>query len=257
MPSNTPNFGLPYPLDTDPLADGAQEIENLATTIDTDFADLLGGTTDQLLAKNSNTDMDFKWVASPTSPPGGTFDVPSANYFGARTSNNYVDDPNVTAVYQRLYFIPVIVPANMTVDRIAVEVNTAAASQVARLGIYEADADGLPSTLLLDAGTVSVATTGVKTITISQALSAQPYYLAIVTQTTSGSSAYTGLIAGDFGVQSFTSSIPFLSYTSATDYFAGKAKYFTQNTVTGALPATATPSAITSGSMIDIGLRRA
>lgn len=62
MPGSTSNFGFEYPLDTDALADGAQEIQNFAETADTTFADLLGGTTDQLLAKNSNTDMDFKWV---------------------------------------------------------------------------------------------------------------------------------------------------------------------------------------------------
>lgn len=256
MPGSTTNFGFEYPLNTDPLADGAQEIQNFAETADTTFADLLGGTTDQLLAKNSNTDMDFKWVASPTFPAGGTFAVPSLNYFGARTSQNYSDDPNTNAVYQRLYFIPVIVPDAITVDRIAVECTTAVAAQVARLGIYNADANGLPSTLLLDAGTVSVGTTGIKTITISQALTSQPYYLAIVTQTTSGTSAYTGLIAADVAPAAYTSSIRFLSYTSATDYFNGKAKYFTQNTVTGALPATATPVAVNGASMIDIGLRR-
>jgi hypothetical protein len=68
MPGTTTNFGFPYPLDTDALADGAQEIENLATDLDTTFVDLKGGTTDQLLAKNSNTDMDFKWVAKPADP---------------------------------------------------------------------------------------------------------------------------------------------------------------------------------------------
>lgn len=67
MPSNTPNFNFEYPLSSDPLADGAQSIQDFATNADTTFADLLGGTTDQLLAKNSNTNMDFKWVtyASP------------------------------------------------------------------------------------------------------------------------------------------------------------------------------------------------
>lgn len=67
MPGTTTNFGFPYPLDTDALADGAQEIQNLADDLDTTLVDLKGGTTDQHLAKNSNTDMDFKWVtvASP------------------------------------------------------------------------------------------------------------------------------------------------------------------------------------------------
>lgn len=79
MPANTPNFNLPYPLDTDALADGAQEIENLATTIDTTFVDLKGGTTDQYLAKNSNTDIDYKWVTFP--------DVGIPDYWTVRDSD--------------------------------------------------------------------------------------------------------------------------------------------------------------------------
>lgn len=62
MPSTTPNFGFEYPLSSDNLSDGAQSIQDFATTADTTFADLLGGTTDQILAKNSNTNMDFKFV---------------------------------------------------------------------------------------------------------------------------------------------------------------------------------------------------
>jgi hypothetical protein len=62
MPGNTPNFGFEYPLDTDNLSDGAQSIEDFATLADTTFVDLKGGTSNQLLAKNSNTDMDYKWV---------------------------------------------------------------------------------------------------------------------------------------------------------------------------------------------------
>jgi hypothetical protein len=62
MPSTTPNFGFEYPLSTDNLSDGAQSIQDFATTADTTFIDLKGGTSNQLLAKNSNTDMDYKWV---------------------------------------------------------------------------------------------------------------------------------------------------------------------------------------------------
>lgn len=62
MPNTTPNFGFEYPLSSDNLSDGAQSIQDFATTADTTFADLLGGTTDQILAKNSNTNMDFKYV---------------------------------------------------------------------------------------------------------------------------------------------------------------------------------------------------
>jgi hypothetical protein len=62
MPT-TSNFGWTTPADTDLVKDGASAIRTLGNGIDTSFLDLKGGTTDQVLAKNSNTDLDFKWVA--------------------------------------------------------------------------------------------------------------------------------------------------------------------------------------------------
>lgn len=61
--ANTTNFGWETPDDTDLVKDGAAAIRTLGSAIDTSLLDLKGGTTDQVLAKNSNTDMDFKWVA--------------------------------------------------------------------------------------------------------------------------------------------------------------------------------------------------
>jgi hypothetical protein len=61
--TTTPNFNFPIPQSTDLVKDGATAIASLGTAIDTDFVDLKGGTTGQVLAKASNTDMDFSWVA--------------------------------------------------------------------------------------------------------------------------------------------------------------------------------------------------
>ena len=61
--ANTTNFGWETPDDTDLVKDGAAAIRTLGSAIDTSLADLEGGTTGQVLAKNSNTDMDFIWVA--------------------------------------------------------------------------------------------------------------------------------------------------------------------------------------------------
>jgi hypothetical protein len=63
MPT-TSNFGWTTPADTDLVKDGAAAIRTLGNGIDTSLLDLKGGTTDQVLAKNSNTDLDFKWVTS-------------------------------------------------------------------------------------------------------------------------------------------------------------------------------------------------
>lgn len=63
MATTTPNFGWPVPTSTDLVKDGATAIEGLGDAIDASLLDLKGGTTGQVLAKASATDMDFSWVA--------------------------------------------------------------------------------------------------------------------------------------------------------------------------------------------------
>ena len=63
MPTTT-NFGWTTPADTDLVKDGAAAIRTLGNGVDTSFLDLKGGTSGQILAKNSNTDLDFVWVAN-------------------------------------------------------------------------------------------------------------------------------------------------------------------------------------------------
>ena len=62
MPTTT-NFGWTTPADTDLVKDGAAAIRTLGNGVDTSFLDLKGGSTGQVLAKASNTDLDFSWVA--------------------------------------------------------------------------------------------------------------------------------------------------------------------------------------------------
>jgi hypothetical protein len=62
--ANTTNFGWETPDDTDLVKDGAAAIRTLGSSIDTSFVDLKGGTTGQVLAKASNTDLDFTWSAA-------------------------------------------------------------------------------------------------------------------------------------------------------------------------------------------------
>jgi hypothetical protein len=61
MATTTPNFGWAVPTSTDLVKDGAVAIETLGDSIDASLVDLKGGTTGQVLAKASNTDMDFTW----------------------------------------------------------------------------------------------------------------------------------------------------------------------------------------------------
>lgn len=61
--ATTTNFNWETPDDTDLVKDGAAAIRTALNGVDTSFVDLKGGTTGQVLAKATNTDLDFTWVA--------------------------------------------------------------------------------------------------------------------------------------------------------------------------------------------------
>lgn len=175
MPSTTPNFGFEYPLSSDNLSDGAQSIQDFATTADTSFADLLGGTTGQYLAKTTNTNMDFTWTTLPSIPL--QFPIPGSGYYTSNRQFTVHTDLDVEVPgANEGACLPVYFSQPTTLDRIAIECTVAQAATTVRLGIYDDDGTaGAPGTLILDAGTVSTATIGVKEITISQQVSGLVY----------------------------------------------------------------------------------
>jgi hypothetical protein len=73
--ANTTNFGWETPDDTDLVKDGAAAMRTLGNSIDASFVDLKGGTTGQVLSKNSNTDLDFVWASDATGIPATIFDA--------------------------------------------------------------------------------------------------------------------------------------------------------------------------------------
>jgi hypothetical protein len=62
MTNPTTNFGWQMPTATDLVTDLPADFEIFGQAVDTDFVDLLGGTTGQVLSKTSATDLDFTWV---------------------------------------------------------------------------------------------------------------------------------------------------------------------------------------------------
>lgn len=81
----------------------------------------------------------------------------------------------------RLIYIPIYVSHDQTFTGIGIYVSAATPPGfIARLGIYNT-VNGFPASLNLDAGTVSVATTGDKIIVLSHPLGRGLYNLAIVT----------------------------------------------------------------------------
>ena len=73
--ATTTNFGWTTPDDTALVKDGAAAIRTLGSSIDTSFLDLKGGTTGQVLAKNSNTDLDFTWSSDQVGIPASIVDA--------------------------------------------------------------------------------------------------------------------------------------------------------------------------------------
>lgn len=84
-----------------------------------------------------------------------------------------------------IFYMPIFVERVITVDQIAIEVTTLFSGGKVRVGIYNADTDYQPTSLILDSGELATDSTGVKTASISQALVAGRYLLAL-TENNSG-----------------------------------------------------------------------
>ena len=148
---------------------------------------------------------------------------------GQYTSTSSITTAATSLTTNRLYYLPFLITVSTTFDRIAINhAQTAAgAGSVARLGIYNSTS-GLPSTRVLDAGTVDLSTgAALKFVSISQILTPGLYWLSAVPQITSGS-------------PTFTVAPPSIAVPSDTSISTGT-KY--ESSVTGTLPASATPLA--------------
>ena len=64
MANPTTNFGWQMPTATDLVTDLPADFEVFGQAVDTALVDLKGGTTGQILAKASGTDMDFAWITN-------------------------------------------------------------------------------------------------------------------------------------------------------------------------------------------------
>ena len=64
MSNPTTPFGWQMPTNTDLVTNLPADFEVFGQAVDSDFADLKGGTSGQILSKNSNTDLDFVWITN-------------------------------------------------------------------------------------------------------------------------------------------------------------------------------------------------
>jgi hypothetical protein len=106
-----------------------------------------------------------------------------------------------TTILNTMLAIPFMLTETKTATKIGITVIVPATGGVARLGIYSNSAtEDYPNALLLDAGTISHATTGFKQITISQTLTAGTLYWLAVLSTTGN---LTSLGANPYSITPF------------------------------------------------------
>jgi len=97
MTNPTTPFGWQMPTNTDLVTDLPADFEVFGQAVATSMADLLGGTTGQLLSKTSATDMDFTWT---TPASGGGMTLISETVASA---NSAIDFTGISGTYKQLY----------------------------------------------------------------------------------------------------------------------------------------------------------
>ena len=170
----------------------------------------------------------------------GSSGLVSGTYY--TTSSNSGSTQATVTTTGTVSYLPFLVERTTTFDRIACRTSTTiTGTSTVRLGIYN-NSNKQPTTVLLDAGTVSVnATSTIFSITINQTLNPGWYWLAHVVNSTTGTHSFIQV----------ADAIPF-GQTALSASF-GLQPAYTQTGVTGAF-ATASPTA-TTNSRILVALR--
>lgn len=171
----------------------------------------------------------------------GTWQLPATIGLGRFKSGLYYANGDLTTAAAPTLNVLAVSPSlfvhkTTTFNELVMNVTVAAATSVFRMGIYQDDGGGYPGALVADFGTVDCSTTGLKTLTISQQLTPDVYWIGGVMQTASATITMTG---------------PFLNHkiqVGTSSVSAGpNNNYYAQTSVTGALPSTFT-STVTPGS---------
>ena len=137
-----------------------------------------GGSTNQVLTKNSGSNYDTEWSYAASSTRTGL----KSTWFYFSPSLG-VSDTTSQPAQSRLVAFPYQFDVASTGDRVSLEVTTTAASSTVRLGLYLPGADGMPNALYKDFGTIDSATaTGVVTITISETIPRGLYWVCSASQ---------------------------------------------------------------------------
>lgn len=177
-------------------------------------------------------------ATGPTGPAGAvsSFGFTSGDYY---TAPHYGFTSTTYSTANRTNYIQFYVPASTTFDRIACKTGaTFSGTASVRLGIYN-NANYKPSTVLLDAGTVScTASNTIYEITINQTLAEGWYWLAFNPQTVATTNNFAGGLNQVNGMMSMLSS----TLTNAGTY--------TETGVTGAFATAGTLATGTNAPLV-------
>ena len=146
--------------------------------------------------------------------------IPNRYYIAGMDSQGALGAP-AAVVANTLYTMPIMIGRGGTIDRLGVNVSTAIAASNVRMGIYR-NLNGIPGTLLLDAGTVATTTpAGLKEIIISQNLQPGLYWIAAVfSHAPTIRQVASQNIMGILGVDNAATTAVGTGYTSAFIYAA-------------------------------------
>lgn len=128
-----------------------------------------------------------------------------------------------TLTAERLVYLPMLVHTAITIDQLVLEVETLDAGSSIRMGIYKADVNWQPTDLVKDYGTVSGASTGVKTITYEQALAPGRYLLAIISDGTPTLRKLYALASPDMALITTLGATPYVNYYYKASTYNGLA----------------------------------
>lgn len=142
----------------------------------------------------------------------GSIGYKTNNYYFAYLMNGVATSTTLTS--NRIYYLPFYVRKKTTFTRIGFQI-TATSGLIARLGIYNAE-NGVPTSLLLDCGTVSTSSSGEKEATISVTLNTGFYFLSLVPDATPTvyTSGFVSQISG-YAVGQSSRTSPFCAYVAA------------------------------------------
>lgn len=132
-------------------------------------------------------------------PPASA--IISGLYYGPLTTLSGWNGPLVEklAVADYLYAVPFLCPQNAAFNQVGVEVTTPVAGGTLRMGIYNVGADGMPSTLRQEFGTVDCTAAGWRSIPITITLPRGLYWIGGARNATIGAHAID-MVAGTTAV---------------------------------------------------------